>query len=80
MSKIGNQWATFVEKVISEEASTEQIEESKKCFYAGAVSVLYAMREMTALDTKDAVQGLYDMEEEGHNFLSKLIAENSKKI
>jgi hypothetical protein len=46
-NKIANSWATYVERVISENAGEVQKIESKRCFYAGCAGVLRILLEVS---------------------------------
>lgn len=43
---VGAAWRDYMTKVIPPEASADQLEESRRCFYAGAATIFDAMTAM----------------------------------
>lgn len=67
---IGEQWASYVSKVIPADAPPVQVEECKRAFYAGAQGMFQAVMAATEPEDEDASEDrLASLEFEMQDFL-----------
>ncbi len=75
--RFGALWDDYANKILPEEASAVQVQETRRAFYAGGVSLLKTM--VTILDedaepTEEDLRAMDDLNEEFHAFARELAA------
>ena len=63
IKSIREYWAAYLETVIPRDASTTQVIESRRCFYAGAAAIMNTVMEIGDNDAIDEMAGADIMED-----------------